>query len=126
MEKARDFVLVQHDRRLARLLHGRQTADEIGPFERDLEEEPQRGNGGVYGRRADLLLRRMQLKAAQVLAGGRLRRPAEESREGLDMPNVVLPGRFTEAARRHVVDHALAQWVDGLVGHRESSCLAWG
>jgi hypothetical protein len=31
-----------------------------------------------------------------------------------------------ETARRHVVDHALAQRADGLVEHRESSCLAWG
>src|ERR1700733_6798420 len=42
------------------------------------------------------------------------------------IPNVVPLGVLIETARRHVVDHALAQRADGLVEHRESSCLAWG
>ena len=55
-EKARHLLLAQHDRRLARLLHGRQRADEVRPFERHLEEEPQRGDGGVDARRANPVL----------------------------------------------------------------------
>jgi len=46
-------------------------ANQVGAFERHVEEEPQRGDGGVYGRRADLLLGHMQLKAANVLTGWR-------------------------------------------------------
>jgi hypothetical protein len=68
----------------------------------------------------------MQLKAAKIVARRRVRRPAEEGREVPHIANVVLLGGFTKPPRRHVVDHALPQWADGLGGHRESSCLAWG
>ena len=71
-------------------------------------------------------LRQMQLISAKVLARGRVRRTAEEGREVPDVPDVVLLHLLLEPARRHVVDHALAQRADGLVEHRESSCLAWG
>src|SRR5580693_7738484 len=47
-------------------------------------------------------------------------------RLSLNYCNVVPLGMLIETARRHVVDHALAQRADGLVEHRESSCLAWG
>src|SRR5271166_1942640 len=68
----------------------------------------------------------MQLKAAKVLPRRRIWRPAEEGREDPHVPSIVSLGVFGEPARRHVVDHALTQRADGLVGHRESSCLAWG
>src|SRR5271156_6062980 len=100
--------------------------DKVGSFERHGEEEPQRGDGGVDGPCADLLLRHMWLEAAKVIARGRVRRPAEEDREGSDVPDVDLLHLLAKPARRHVVDHALTQWADGLVGHCESSCLAWG
>ncbi len=120
------LVLAQNDRRLARLLHRRQMPDEVGLFERDLEEEPQRGARLVDDRRAYMLLGQMQLIAAKVLGRRLVRRPAEESREVLHGPSVIPLGVLAEPARRHVVDHALAQGADGLVGHRETSCLAWG
>jgi hypothetical protein len=82
-------------------------ANEVGPVERQGEEEPQRGDGGVDGPCADLLLRQMQLKAAKVIARGRVRRPAEEGREGFDVPDVGLLNLLAKAARCHVVDHAL-------------------
>ena len=50
----------------------------------------QRGDGGVDGPWADLLLRHMQLKAAKVLARRRIRRSAEEGCEGSDVPDVIL------------------------------------
>jgi hypothetical protein len=37
-------------------MHRRQMPDEVGLFQRDLEEEPQRRAGLVDGRRADMLL----------------------------------------------------------------------
>src|SRR5208283_1964601 len=83
------------------------------------------GDGGVDRARADLLLRQMQLKAAKVLLRRHIGRPAEEGRKGSDMPDVVFLHLLLEPARRDVVDHALTQRADGLVGHRESSCLAW-
>ena len=53
-EETRHLVLAQHDRRPARCVHGRQMTDEVGPFERHVEKEPQRGDGGVDGRNARL------------------------------------------------------------------------
>src|SRR5208337_5225035 len=88
------LVLAQNDRRLARLLHRRQMPDEVGPFERDLEEEPQRGAGLVDGRRADMLLGQMQLISAKVLGRRLIRRPAEENREVLHGADVVPLGVF--------------------------------
>jgi hypothetical protein len=99
--------------------------DKVGAFERHVEEKPQRGDGGVDGPCADLLLRHAQLKAAKVLARRRVRQPAEEGREGPDVPDLILLHLLLEPARRHVVDHALAKRADGLLEHREDSCLAW-
>ena len=125
-EETRHLLLAQHDLRLARLVHGRQGTNEVGPFERHGEEKPQRGDGGVDGSWADLLLRHMQLKTAKVIARGRVRRLAEEGREGSDVPDVGLLHLLAITARSHVVDHALTQRADGFVGDSESSCLAWG
>jgi hypothetical protein len=68
----------------------------------------------------------MQLEAANVLTGGGVRLTTPEGGKVLDVPNVILLRFLFEAARRHVLDHALAQWAVGLVEHRENSCLAWG
>src|SRR5208337_1310267 len=75
------------------------------------------GDGGVDRSGAGLLLRHMQLITTKILARRRIRRPAEEGREHSHVPNVVPLGVFGEPARRHVVNHALAQRADGLVGH---------
>ena len=96
------ILRAQHDRRLARFVHCRPMTDEVGAFERHVEKEPQRGDGGVDGPCADLLLRHMQLKTAKVLAHRRVRRPAEEGREGSDVPDVVLLHLLLETARGHV------------------------
>ena len=125
LEQERHFLLAQHDRRPAWLVHDPQKANEVGSFKRHGEKEPQRGDGGVDRPGADLLLRHMKLKAAKIVARRRIRRPAEEGREVPHIPNVVRLRLFAEPARRHVVDHALPQRADGLVGHRKSSCLAW-
>ncbi len=58
----------------------------------------------------------MHLEKANIFGRSRVRRPAQEGGEVPDVANVVLLGRFFEPARRHVVDHALTQWADGLVG----------
>src|SRR4029077_2228273 len=73
-EETRHFLLAQHDRRLAWLVHSRQRTNEVGPFERHGEKEPQRGDGGVDGPWADLLLGQMQLISAKIFARGRVRR----------------------------------------------------
>ena len=57
-------------------------------YVRHVRTNRQRGDGGVDGRRADLLLRHMQLKAAKVLARGAVRRTAEEGRPTPEMPEI--------------------------------------
>src|SRR5271166_1831894 len=125
-EETRHLLLAQDAWSLARLVHDPQRTNEVGPFERHGEKEAQRGDGGVDAPCANLLLRQMQLKAPKVLARRRIWRPAEEGRESPDVSDVVLLHLLLEPARRHVVDHALTQRANGLLRHRESSCLAWG
>ena len=125
-EQEGHLFLAQHHRRPARLMHASEMAGEFRPFERDVEEEPQRGDGGVDGRRADLLLGHMQLIEPDVLSRGGVRRTAEKDREVPHVAEIILLNLLLEAARGHVLDHALAQRAVGLVDHRESSCLAWG
>jgi len=67
-EETRHLLRAQHDRRPARFVHGRQRTNEVGAFERHVEEKPQRGDGGVDRPWADLLLRQMQLISAKVVA----------------------------------------------------------
>ena len=67
-EETRHLLRAQHDRRPARFVHGRQRTNEVGAFERHVEEKPQRGDGGVDRPWADLLLRQMQLISAKVAA----------------------------------------------------------
>ena len=88
-EETRHFLLAQHDRRLTRLVHDRQRANEVRPFERHGEKEPQRGDRGVDGPWADLLLGQMQLISTKFLAGRGIRRTAEKDREVPDVPDVV-------------------------------------
>jgi hypothetical protein len=116
-EEPRRLFLAQHDRRLARLANNPERANEVGPFERHGEKEPQRGDRGVDRACADLPLRHMQLIAAKVLARRRIRRPAEEGCELPHTANVVPLRVFAEPARRDVVDQALTQRADGLLGH---------
>src|ERR1700686_277465 len=81
------------------------------------EEEPQRRNRTVDGRRADAVRGEMQLEKPQVLIGRGVRRSLQEDREILDCPDVVLLRLLTEITQRHVFDHALPQQADALIGH---------
>src|SRR5277367_33733 len=58
-QKSRNFLGAQHDRRPARLANQNQTPDKIVPFERYLEKEAKRENGGVDARRTHTALRHM-------------------------------------------------------------------
>ncbi|WP_425335346.1 hypothetical protein [Rhodoblastus acidophilus] len=60
-------------------MHTGEMASEFRTFERDVEEEPQRGDGGVDARSADLLLGQMQLIEAAVLSRGGVRRAGEKA-----------------------------------------------
>src|SRR5262249_41908643 len=84
------------------------------------KQEPHPGHDAVAVTDARADLGKMQLKLADVLARCRLRRSLEKrgkSPAACDMA----PLRFrAEFARVHVVDHALAQWSDSIIGsHRQ-------
>src|ERR1700686_920933 len=81
------------------------------------EEEPQRRNRTVDGRRADAVRGEMQLEKPQVLIGRGVRRSLQEDREILDCPDVVLLRLLTEITQRHVFNHALPQQADALISH---------
>ena len=67
LQKARHLFRAQDHRDLARLGDERQRLDRIGPVERDGEEEAQRRDRAVDGRRAHAGPGQVQLVAAQVL-----------------------------------------------------------
>jgi len=67
-EKTNHLLLAQHDRRFARFVHDIDKTNEVGALDPHIEEESQRGDGGVDGHSADLLLGEMRLKKPDVLA----------------------------------------------------------
>ena len=69
LQKARHLLGAQHHRQLARLVHKGQVSNRIGAVERHSEEEPQRRDRGVDGRRTDTVLGQVQLEQTQVLIG---------------------------------------------------------
>jgi hypothetical protein len=64
----------------------------------------------------------LDLIAAQVLACGCCGRSAEECGEEFDVTHIIVLGLVAELTDGHVLDHALPQRPDGLMGHR-GSCL---
>src|SRR4029077_7057867 len=64
-------------------------------------------------------LGQVQLKAAEVLDCGRVRRPLEKRGEPPAAANVASLRAGTELARLHVLDHALAQRGDDIRTHRQ-------
>src|SRR5215813_6136742 len=100
--------------------------DDLAAPERDLEKEPQRRDGLIDGRHTDAACRQMQLVAAHVLEGCRIRRSAEKRREVLDPLYVVVLGLRRELADRHGLDHAPAQRAYCFVGHGDAPVLSEG
>src|SRR3974377_2195398 len=66
----------------------------------------------------------MQLIAAYVLEGRRVRGSSEKGGEVLDPLHVVMLGLRRELADRHVFDHAPAQRAHRLVGHGGAPVLS--
>ena len=109
-----------HPRQLARIVRAGQLMSEVSAAERNGEEEAQRRGLRVHLRGLRTLLDLCQLKAADVVAARGIRRAAEKSGKGLDLPDILVLGLVAEAADRHVCDHAAAQIADRLVVHRGS------
>src|SRR5208283_2801495 len=95
-------------------------SNQVGPFERHLEKEPERDDRAIDAWSGDMVPRHMQLKKAKILAGRGVGGAAEKILEVRDVTNVVLLDLFLEMTNCHVFDHALAQRADGLVGHGDT------
>ena len=98
----------------------RQVLDDIGPVERDGEEEPQRRDRAVDGRRAHAARGQMQLKAAQVLGRRRVRRAAEEGCEVLDAADVVVAA--SSATNLRIVMSSIMRRRSGLMASSVMGC----
>jgi hypothetical protein len=64
-----------------------------------------------------MLLPLIQLEQAQILGDCHIRRPADESRESLNLTQVIILRLLADAADRHVVAHALEKKADVFVSH---------
>src|SRR5277367_3030638 len=72
LQKARHLLGAENDRNLARLRNERQVFDDVGPIQRNGEEEPQRRNRTVDGRGADVVRGEMQLEKPQLFGCRRI------------------------------------------------------
>ena len=63
------------------------------------------------------------LETSQILLIRLVRRAAKKNREISHRRDVSSLRASREAADLHVLDHALAQWADGLVSHRSAPCV---
>ena len=68
----------------------------------------------IDARRLQTALRLVQLEEAQLFRRSRVRRPANEGREGAHVADIIAPRVLLEAAHAHVFDHACPQRADGL------------
>jgi len=101
----------------------RRPLNEVGPPERDLEEEPQRRDRLVESGDANAARRQVELVATHVFGTRRVGRAAKIGREVLDPLQVVMLGLRRELPDCHVFDHAPAQRAHCLVGHGEAPVL---
>jgi ABC-2 type transport system ATP-binding protein len=82
-------------------------------LERHGEEEAQRRNGAVDGGRLHPALALVNLKPANILGRRRIRRPSKEGREAANKANILVLRIRSQAAHRHIFEHALPQRADG-------------
>jgi len=83
---------------------------QLGPVERDFEEELQAGDRVVQRHGRCAVVDQIELVAAQVLDGGRVRRAPEKTGELTHDVQVDVLRLGGKLAHAHIVDHALAQW----------------
>jgi hypothetical protein len=102
----------QHDRDLAYLPRADELAREVGAVERVGEEEPQRADDAVHGRRRDARLLLIDLELPDILGARSVGRASEPGREPSDVAQIITLRLLREAAHGHVVDQPLAQRAD--------------
>ena len=118
-QQALGLVRAHHQWNLLRLAEVIDLGGQIQSPQRHAEQEPQPGHDAVAGADAHAGLGQVQLETADILKGGRVRRPLEKRGEPLATADMTCLRARTELARVHVLDHALAQRADSIGTHRQ-------
>src|SRR5262249_8942648 len=84
--------------------------------QRDAEQEPHAGHDAIAIADADAGLGQMQLEAANVVGGGRVRGTLEECRKSLAARDVAALCMGPQLACGHVLDHTPTPGSDGGIG----------
>ena len=90
-----------------------QLAGKPGPVEGVGEEEPQRRDNAVHGRRRNAGFLLFDLEAADILGGRGVGRAPQPGREPPDIAQIVALRLRAEPAHGHILDQPLAQRADG-------------
>jgi hypothetical protein len=108
-EQPRRFLEAQHLGQLAGMPDDYQRTRQIPPLQRNQEQEPQRRDRPVDGRRANAVLMLMQLEVSDVPRRRCVGRATKERGQAPNVTNLVLLGMGAQAPHEHVLLHALAQ-----------------
>lgn len=108
-EQPSRFLHAEHIRQLAVIAGDHQGARQIPALQCHQEQEPQRRDRAVDGRRSHAVLMLIQLEAADIVRSRGVGGAAEERGEAPDVANVVLLRVRAQAPHEHVVLHALAK-----------------
>src|SRR5450830_574110 len=122
-EQTPRLVRAHHQRNLLGLTDVIDLGCKIQSPQRHAEQEPQPGHDAVAVADAHTRLSQVQLEPADILGHSRIERPLEKRSKPPATADVALLRSRTELARVHVLDHALAQWADGIRTHRK--LLSW-
>src|SRR6202045_4700003 len=122
-QHATRLVWRHHLRNFLRLAEVINLGRKIQPPQRHAEQELYSGHDAVAIGDAYAGLGQVQLKAADVIRGGRVRRSLQKCSETLAARDVASLRVRTELARVHVLDHALTQRADSIRTHGQ--LLSW-
>src|SRR6516164_3770278 len=98
----------------------RRLACHLRPVAGRREEKPQGRDRAVHRRRLHTLLALTHLIQTQIFRLCLIRRAAEEEREIPDVADIVALRLLSEAADRHVLDHAATKRAYGRLAHGSS------
>src|SRR5215831_18004223 len=110
------FVGAHGERQPLRLLEVKDLGREIVPPQRDAEQKLHPGHDPVAIADAQTALDQVQLKAANVVGGGRVGRALQERRKPPAAVDVAALRMGPQLAYPHALDHALTQLANGGIG----------
>src|SRR5262252_3151644 len=117
------LVRAHHERNLLRLSDVVDLGSKVEPAQRHAKQKPQPGHDAIAIADARAALGKVQLEAANVLQGRRVRGSLQKCRELLAAADMAPLRSGTELACVHVLDHALTQRPGGIRTH--GKLLSW-